>query len=180
MTQTTPPHDDLARGKAYKGEGVTVYFDAPRCIHVANCVRGLPRVFRPKERPWVQAWNASAEEVAAVVRTCPTGALHYVLEGGPPETPADPTTITPVTDGPLNIRGDLVVQTPDGEVREVRAALCRCGASHNKPFCDGTHAKIGWSSADVGGEGEAPASQRGDDQPGEGQRADGAQTLEGK
>ncbi|GAA5533510.1 (4Fe-4S)-binding protein [Deinococcus aluminii] len=173
--QPDSPAAPLTRGKAYTGEGVTVYFDASRCIHVANCVRGLPQVFRPRDRPWVQAWNAPAAEVAAVVRTCPTGALHYVLEGGPAETPDQPTTITPVTDGPLNIRGDLVIKAPGGEVREVRAALCRCGASHNKPFCDGTHAKIGWKSG-----GEAPRSQRGDDRPGEGQRADGAQTLEEK
>lgn len=169
MTQTTPPDDVLARGKAYTGDGVTVYYDPPRCVHVANCVRGLPEVFRPRERPWIQAGNAAAERVAEVVRTCPTGALHYVLAGGPAELPDRPTTITPVTDGPLAIRGDLVIQTPGGEVREVRAALCRCGASGNKPFCDGTHAKIGWRS----GGGTAP-EERGDDHPGPGQRAEGA------
>ncbi|MEF2280200.1 (4Fe-4S)-binding protein [Deinococcus sp. YIM 134068] len=165
-----PSGDDLLRGKAYTGDGVTVYYDAPRCVHVANCVRNLPEVFRPRERPWIQLWNeADAERVAEVVRTCPTGALHYALEHGLPEAPEVPTTITPVPNGPLAIRGDLHIQTPDGEVREVRAALCRCGASTTKPFCNGAHAKIGWKS-----EGETDPKQGGDDRHGEGQRADGA------
>ncbi|MBB5234516.1 (4Fe-4S)-binding protein [Deinococcus budaensis] len=171
--QGGPLPDDLARGKAYAGDEVTVYYDAPRCVHVANCVRGLPAVFRPRERPWIQVWNeADAARVAEVVRTCPTGALHYALHGAPPEAPAVPTTITPVTDGPLTLRGDLRLQTPAGELREVRAALCRCGASGNKPFCDGTHARIGWKSDQPGG--QAPPDQRGDGHPEEGQQADGA------
>lgn len=173
MTQAPPPQDGLARGKAYTGEGVTVYYDAPRCVHVANCVRNLPEVFRPSERPWIQAGNAQAERVAEVVRTCPTGALHYALTGEAPEAPDVPTTVTPVPDGPLALRGNLLIRTPDGDVREVRAALCRCGASGRKPFCDGTHAKIGWRSG-----GETSPEQRGDDRHGEGQRADGAGKTE--
>ena len=159
-------------GKAYRAEGVTVFFDARRCLHVAECVRGLPGVFDPDVRPWIQPENAPAEAVAEVVRRCPTGALHYALHGAPPEAPAVPTTLMPVTDGPLVMRGDLVIQTPAGEVREVRAALCRCGASGNKPFCDGTHARIGWKSDQPGG--QAPPDQRGDGYPEEGQQADGA------
>ena len=45
------------------------------------------------------------------------------------------------------IRGNLVIETPQGEQREVRAAPCRCGHSSNKPYCDGTHATVGWTSA---------------------------------
>ncbi|PNY81155.1 (4Fe-4S)-binding protein [Deinococcus koreensis] len=149
---TQPTNDALALGRAYTGEGVTVYYDARRCLHVANCVRGLPEVFRPQERPWIQAGQAGAQAVAAVVRTCPTGALRYVLEDGEPEQPDTTTTITPSPDGPLMIRGNLVIQTPGGEHREVRAALCRCGQSGNKPYCDGTHRKVGWTS----GEGQEP------------------------
>lgn len=175
MTQHNEPvGEDLLRGKIYTGDGVSVSYDAPRCTHVANCVRGLPAVFSPKERPWIQLENeASAERVAEIVRTCPTGALHYALHGGPPEAPAVPTTLTPVRDGPLTLRGDLVIQTPEGEVREVRAALCRCGASSHKPFCDGTHARIGWKSDQPGG--QASADQRGDGHREEGQQADGTE-----
>ncbi|MBZ9713452.1 (4Fe-4S)-binding protein [Deinococcus multiflagellatus] len=143
-----PTTADLAQGKAYPGHGVTVYYDAQRCVHVANCVRGLPEVFRPQERPWIQVKNADPQAIAAVVRTCPTGALHYALDGESPEAPQQPTTITPLPDGPLVLRGNLTLHTPGGEVRDVRAALCRCGQSENKPYCDGTHAKVGWTSGE--------------------------------
>lgn len=139
---THPTNADLAQGKAYTAPGITVYYDARRCLHVANCVRGLPDVFKPKDRPWIQPENAEAGTVAAVVRTCPTGALHYVLESQEAEMPQEPTNITPSPDGPLLISGNLVI----GDRRETRAALCRCGASSNKPFCDGTHKKNGWKS----------------------------------
>ena len=152
MTQLPPTAEDLAQGRAYVAPGVTVYYDARRCVHVANCVRGLPEVFDTAQRPWIQPWQAPAERVAAVVRTCPTGALHYALEASEPERPADPTTVRPIPDGPLVMSGNLTLQTPGGEVRDVRAALCRCGGSGNKPFCDGTHLEIGWKS------GEAPAA----------------------
>ncbi|MVN88447.1 hypothetical protein GO986_17025 [Deinococcus sp. HMF7620] len=148
MTPAAPPtNDDLAQGKAYTGQGVTVYYDARRCVHVANCVRGLPEVFRPKERPWIQAENAGAQAVAAVVRTCPTGALHYVLDSQEAERPQEPTEVRALPDGPLVLRGNLVLDTPAGQVRDVRAALCRCGQSSNKPYCDGTHSKVGWTSS---------------------------------
>ncbi|MFK7603365.1 (4Fe-4S)-binding protein [Deinococcus sp. SM5_A1] len=147
MTQPSPlPKEltpsDLAQGKAYTAPGITVYYNARRCVHVANCIRGLPQVFDTAQRPWIQPWQAPAERVAAVVRTCPTGALHYALETGEAKTP----TVYPILDGPLAMSGNLSIQTPSGEVRDVRAALCHCGASGNKPFCDGTHAKVGWKS----------------------------------
>lgn len=142
----TQPQSATTSGKAYTAPGITVYYDAVRCRHVAACVRGLPNVFDPQARPWIQPANAEAEAVAAVVRTCPTGALHYVLEGGPAETPDPATTIAPLPNGPLIVRGDLTLMTAGGPVREVRAALCRCGASTHKPYCDGTHDKIGWKS----------------------------------
>lgn len=172
---TPTPVDGLTRGKAYTGEGVTVYYDAARCVHVANCVRGLPEVFRPQARPWIQAWNAEAGEVAAAVRTCPTGALHYALAGGPDERPDVPTTVTAIPDGPLALRGDLLIHTQEGELREVRAALCRCGASGHKPFCDGTHARIGWRSGEEAGPGPQAGNPPGTDPP-----AAGAQEAEGE
>ncbi|MEZ0069106.1 putative Fe-S cluster protein YjdI/CDGSH-type Zn-finger protein [Streptacidiphilus sp. MAP12-20] len=136
-----PPGD---RVKIYRAPGVEVSFDARRCRHTEACVRGAPEVFDPAARPWIQLANADPEHIAEVVRRCPTGALHYVLTDGPAEQPERPTVITPSTDGPLLVRGDLRVDGPWGTAREVRAALCRCGASGNKPFCDGSHERIGW------------------------------------
>ncbi|RAG84385.1 hypothetical protein DN069_17135 [Streptacidiphilus pinicola] len=139
-----PPSD---RAKVYASPGVQVRFDAARCRHSGRCVLGAPEVFDTDARPWIQPGNADPEHVAEVVRRCPTGALHYLLADGPAEEPDRPTTVTPLPDGPLEIRGDLRLTGPWGEAREVpevRAQLCRCGASANKPFCDGSHERIGW------------------------------------
>ncbi|ULH14836.1 (4Fe-4S)-binding protein [Deinococcus sp. KNUC1210] len=158
MTQPLP---ELIRGKQYTAPGIVVSYDTPRCIHAAECVRGLPEVFDTSKRPWIQPQNADALQVAEVVRRCPSGALHYLLAGetaeqhpDSQEQPQTPTTITPYPDGPLGIRGDLRIQTPDGEQHEVRATLCRCGQSSHKPYCDGTHGKVGWKS------GPAPSDQQ--------------------
>lgn len=134
-------------GRAYRGDEVTVLYDARRCLHVAECVRGLPEVFNTDARPWIEPDNADAERVAEIVRRCPTGALHYALAGGDEETGDENTRITPEPNGPLVIRGKLSIETPEGVLTETRAALCRCGGSGNKPFCDGTHSKIGWKDS---------------------------------
>ena len=80
---------------------------------------------------------ADANGIAEVVRRCPTGALHYRLWAGDPEEPARPTTITRDPAGPLLVRGDLYLDTPDGTLDETRAALCGCGQTSTQPFCDG-------------------------------------------
>lgn len=150
MTQLPPePGVPAHWGRAYTAPDVTVYYDARRCIHFAACVRGLPQVFNPDARPWIQAGAAPAVEVAEVVRRCPTGALHYVLRDGPAEQP-EPATVDVRENGPNFLRGDLTVSAPGGTVRDTRVALCRCGASSNKPYCDGTHRQIGFQAS--GGE----------------------------
>jgi uncharacterized Fe-S cluster protein YjdI len=65
--------------KAYEGKDITVSFDPEVCQHAANCVRGLPTVFDTKKRPWIQPDGAPADEVAAQVGRCPSGALQYEL-----------------------------------------------------------------------------------------------------
>ena len=100
------------------------------------CVRGLPEVFDVTRRPWIRADLADADTVAEVVRRCPTGALHYRMAADAPEEPTRPSTITRDPAGPL-VRGDLVLDTPDGVLAETRAALCACGRTQNRPFCDG-------------------------------------------
>ena len=79
-----------------------------------------------------------------------------------------PVSITPYPDGPYLVRGDFVVRDQDGnEVPTERRtiALCRCGKSRMRPFCDGTHKLIGFEAAG-GPEGDRPAS---------GQHSDGSE-----
>jgi uncharacterized Fe-S cluster protein YjdI/CDGSH-type Zn-finger protein len=128
------------RGRAYRGERITVSFEARRCIHVGACLRGLPAVFETGRKPWIVVGDADAATVAAVVERCPSGALTYERhDGGPAEVAEGPTRIERGARGPLHVRGDVVVRTADGEVRLTRATLCACGRTANPPFCDLSH-----------------------------------------
>lgn len=135
------------RIKEYTAPDVVVGFDARKCIHAARCVRELPEVFDVDARPWISPERADVDRVAEQVARCPTGALTARRpEGGEIEmTPAD-VTVTTAPNGPLFVRGEVSVLDADGAPLEVgrRVALCRCGASANKPFCDGTHREVGF------------------------------------
>ncbi len=123
---------------------ILVEYDPRRCIHAAECVRGLPAVFDPTARPWIRLENARGAEIAAVIRRCPTGALGVRLpDGAPAEDPDDINTVTLSPDGPLFVRGCIGLAGAEF----TRAALCRCGASANKPFCDNSHATTGFKDA---------------------------------
>jgi CDGSH-type Zn-finger protein/uncharacterized Fe-S cluster protein YjdI len=131
----------------YEGEKLAVLYDVERCIHAAECVRGLPNTFDPQRRPWVSPDAAEAGEVVDVILRCPSGALHYERrDGGPAEEPAAENTVTVVADGPFYLRGRIEIADPDGNVQiaDTRVALCRCGASKNKPFCDLSHKQAGF------------------------------------
>ena len=77
--------------------------------------------------------------------------VRTVGSGEPDGTPIEPgfePSIATVPDGPLWVRGGISITTQDGYTYEVRnrVTLCRCGQSKNKPFCDGTHADIGFEA----------------------------------
>jgi uncharacterized Fe-S cluster protein YjdI len=140
-----------ARGgsRTYAGEAIEVQWEPRFCIHVQSCVRNLPQVFKADGRPWIVVEGADADAIAATVEKCPTGALHYRrLDGGPQEQAPAETVVDPRPDGPLFLRGRLRIVGPDGDLvrDDSRVALCRCGGSANKPFCDGTHRRIGFTS----------------------------------
>ena len=113
-------------------------------------MRGLPQVFKPGERPWIQLEGADAERVSEVVMRCPTGALHFEAAGDLEREPVPTTNTIQVTRaGPLHVRGDLRIVTEAGDpvLEDVRVALCRCGGSRNPPFCDGSHFRLGFGDA---------------------------------
>ncbi len=134
--------------KTYASKDIAVSFDARLCIHAARCVHGAPEAFDPNARPWIQPGKVGADELARVVAECPTGALRYErLDGGPAEaTPAE-AAITVEMNGPMYVRGPMPLLDGAGNRYEdagTRYALCRCGGSGNKPFCDGTHGSMGF------------------------------------
>lgn len=129
----------------------------------------LPQVFDVRRRPWVDVEAADAASIADAVEGCPTGALRYErIDGEAGEEPDSPTLIVPVPNGPLFLRGRLRIETPDGEpiAEGTRVALCRCGASANKPFCDNSHIATGFrterdAAPPPGGRAAQPASEEG-------------------
>jgi uncharacterized Fe-S cluster protein YjdI len=133
--------------RVYDDGRIRVLWDATLCLHTAICLRMLPEVFDTAARPWVELSGAAAEDIAATIRACPTGALRYEGDGVSAEVPEDPTSVEVRPDGPLYVRGRIRLRTPGGRsVREeYRVALCRCGASENKPFCDNSHRLIGFA-----------------------------------
>ena len=128
----------------YVAPAIDVTYDKSRCVHVGACIRGLPRVFDPGSRPWVMPANGTADRVAATVEQCPSGALQYLRkDGGPAEQPDAENTVRVSRHGPLFLRGQLELVQADGTARqETRLALCRCGASAIKPYCDNAHLKV--------------------------------------
>jgi uncharacterized Fe-S cluster protein YjdI/CDGSH-type Zn-finger protein len=136
--------------KEYRTDQIAVSWGPQFCIHSANCIRGVPAVFNPRDRPWVHVDAASADEIARVIMTCPTGALHFErLDDGPQESVPETTTVTVTRDGPLYLHGTIEVRDANGTIirRDTRMALCRCGQSANKPFCDGSHRTAGFHDA---------------------------------
>jgi CDGSH-type Zn-finger protein/uncharacterized Fe-S cluster protein YjdI len=127
----------------YQTEHIKVTYDRQRCIHAAECVKRLGTVFDPDQQPWIQPEHASPAEVSEAVSHCPTGALHFErLDGGQDEWPDARNTISLAPDGPVYARGQIRIVRPDGSLilEDTRVALCRCGASKEKPLCDGSHA----------------------------------------
>ncbi len=132
--------------KTYASRDIEVSYDPRRCIHAARCVEGAPEVFDPNAKPWIRPENGAAEKIAEVVARCPTGALRYERrDGGAPEAIPSKVEITVEKNGPITVRGPMPLVDPAGERWSDaghRYALCRCGASASKPYCDGTHHKI--------------------------------------
>ncbi len=141
--------------RRYTSDNVDVTYDAQRCIHAAECVRGLAAVFDTAKRPWIQPANGDADTVAEVVMRCPTGALHFDRkDGGAAEPVPNTNRIVVTANGPLYAHGDVEIEKGDETFRDTRLALCRCGQSNNKPFCDNAHKEAGFADA-----GQFPASE---------------------
>ena len=133
--------------KEYRNDEIVVYWEPHLCIHSANCLVMNPRVFDSMRRPWIDLSQADADEVAEAVMACPSGALHFKrLDGGAEEGTDGTTRLYARRDGPIWVRGPVRIIDAEGTLirEDTRVALCRCGESANKPFCDNTHKKIGF------------------------------------
>jgi uncharacterized Fe-S cluster protein YjdI len=134
--------------KEYSNGEVTIVWKPEVCIHSAFCVNGLPGVFNNKARPWINAQGANTDEIKAQVSKCPSGALTYYMNNAEVEPPKieSESLVEVVPNGPVLVFGNVLIKHSDGreEHKNKMTALCRCGASSNKPFCDGTHKRNGF------------------------------------
>ena len=132
--------------KEYESTDLTVLWEAEKCIHSEKCFKGLSTVFNPEARPWVNVAGAEDAEIRKQIDACPSGALSYRLHAAAQETAElqEEQIVEVITDGPLMVYGNIRVKNPDGSESSKNrvTAFCRCGASSNKPYCDGTHKKI--------------------------------------
>jgi len=132
--------------KEYESEDLTVIWKPEKCIHSERCFKGLSDVFNPNERPWVNVNGASDDTIRKQIDQCPSSALSYRLKDEKTESGVieEEQIVEVAKDGPLMVYGNIKVKHHDGtESSKNRVtAFCRCGASSNKPFCDGSHKKI--------------------------------------
>jgi CDGSH-type Zn-finger protein len=107
----------------------------------------VPESFDPAAKPWIQPDQGAAEALADAVNRCPSGALSMkYADGTSAMVFPDLNTCDVTRDGPYYLRGNLVLKQWDEVVaRDTRMALCRCGASQNKPFCDNSHKNTGFA-----------------------------------
>lgn len=133
--------------KEYTNGEITVVWKPKSCIHAAECVKRLPNVYDPKAKPWITIDNATSEELKEQIAACPSGALSYYMNGEEnKEEHVLETKVEVMENGPLLVYGTLHVKDKHGnvETKNKTTAFCRCGASGNKPYCDGAHVKIGF------------------------------------
>lgn len=132
--------------KEYSNDDITVVWQPAKCSHSTVCAKSLSDVFNPNARPWINMQGGDTESIAATVNQCPSGALSIKDENMDNEADKDSRiTMKAFKNGPILISCDASITMPDGTVQQVsNPALCRCGASANKPFCDGSHVKQGF------------------------------------
>jgi CDGSH-type Zn-finger protein/uncharacterized Fe-S cluster protein YjdI len=145
-----------------EGKQLSISFETKRCIHARFCVLQQPGVFKANVAgPWLSPDDAtSVEALVSVAHNCPSGAITYLRkDGGANETAPAVNLIQVRENGPLAFRGELVV---DGVAKGLRATLCRCGQSQNKPYCDGSHVEAQFSATGEPAKGDVTALARRD------------------
>jgi uncharacterized Fe-S cluster protein YjdI len=137
--------------KKYSNNEITVTWEPEKCIHSRQCFSNLTKVFDPRKRPWINIEGADSQNIMATIDKCPSKALGYYLNNA--DSPENPTEINVSEDaaklkllnnGPIEFNGECVIIDKDGNesYKTGKFFLCRCGASSNKPFCDGSHRKV--------------------------------------
>lgn len=150
-----PPVPTVVDGVEHiAGRDMTLLYDGKKCIHARFCVTGAPQVFLANVKgPWIRPDAVTVESLVEIAHACPSGAIAYQRKDGKPDEAAPPVNLISLREaGPYAVRGDINL---DGKTGFYRATLCRCGASKNKPYCDGSHHDSGFTAS-----GEPPTTPR--------------------
>ena len=130
----------------YVGKRITIHDNRAICAHAGFCTDSLEAVFRSHQEPWIDPDGASVEKIIETIKRCPSGALSYSIENVERRDQDRVPMVTVTNDGPYAVTGGIeLVGVPFGEGASTEHyTLCRCGASKNKPFCDGSHWDVGF------------------------------------
>ncbi len=134
----------FSKERAYEGKEITVHDNRAICCHAGECVSGLNSVFDINSNPWINPDNATVDQVISVVKKCPSGALSYTIGEVQTREFNGPLVINIAKDGPYNVSGNIEINVAEDikPPANDHYSLCRCGASKNKPYCDGSHSDI--------------------------------------
>lgn len=138
----------MGKIKEYSNGETTVVWEAEKCIHSAICAKGLPKVFRPRLRPWIKLDEANTKAIVNQVKQCPSGALRVYMNATGDKAIEDlGTKVEVLQNGPLLVYGTIQVVAKDGltVTKNKTTAFCRCGKSNNKPYCDGAHVEANFN-----------------------------------
>ena len=134
--------------KEYSNGELTVVWKPNLCIHSGICVKTLPEVYHPNEKPWIKVDHTTKKELVSQIKKCPSGALSYILNNNPAEeTTNSKVKVEVMKNGPLLVHGTIKITSADDNevIKDKITAFCRCGQSTNKPYCDGMHKKVGFA-----------------------------------
>ena len=136
----------LNKRKNYVGKQITIHDNRGICAHAGYCSDNLSSVFKFGEEPQIDPDGATVKDMINTIGKCPSGALSYTVDNVEHRDQDREPMVTVTTDGPYAVAGGIeLVDELFGEGASTEHyALCRCGSSKNKPFCDGTHWHIGF------------------------------------
>jgi CDGSH-type Zn-finger protein len=140
------PDRTIDKRSDYVGKTITIHDNRGLCAHAGVCTAGLPSVWRMGVEPWIDPGGADVEAVVKTIEACPSGALSYTIGSEEHRDCDNPPAVHLARNGPYVVTGGLSledVEFGEGVSRE-HFTLCRCGASKNKPFCDGSHYDAGF------------------------------------
>jgi CDGSH-type Zn-finger protein len=136
------------RRDSYAGAKITIHDNRGLCAHAGACTDRLAAVWRMNQEPWIDPEGAALDAVVETIKLCPSGALSYTVDGVEVRDLELPPAIGVTKDGPYHVTGaiELLGQAWGEGASRTRYTLCRCGASKNKPFCDGSHWDAGFQA----------------------------------